>query len=306
MGPSVVDDDPPLKKFKALFEASDPSRVGAGSYDEDVLDTNTGEGLTSQTQSQTGGFVRRPATLSSLTVLREEEEDSLASGDQTQRGTKRVLDSAQMDDQDVEIVVTESGGADGQSARKKHVLESGNHVQKTTEVVSPTKQSPKTNRKEKEQNPGAPLGKPDTDVEFLKAVASTKKGKKAEDDFDREFNNLRISKSKVAGTERQQTGEGEEEWRKFADFGDDAGLRGNFMVILEMDVYQHKKGEQREGDVERRAAVGEMGEVPDQWKDKPNFKRFKQVCYPLVSFSAASDLHRRKYSLFVLFSLSWL
>ena len=37
----------------------------------------------------------------------------------------------------------------------------------------------------------------DTDAAFLQALASTKRGKRREDDFDREFNNLRISKPEI-------------------------------------------------------------------------------------------------------------
>ncbi len=261
-------DEPPLKKFKALFEASGPGRSGAASFDEDaVLGTGT-VGITSQTQSQTQGFVRRPAAGSSLSALREEEEESFTPGADAQRGTKRTLDAVEEEDQDIEMADTNSGGTETQPAKKRQALENANSVERTA-----AGQSPKTDKKERERKPGAPVGKPDTDVDFLKAVASTKKGKKAENAFDREFNNLRISKPKTGDTQDRQ--EVEEEWRKFSDFGDDAGLKGNFMVVMEMDVPMKERGENL--DQERTGQNGRSREVPEQWRDKPDFKKFKKV-----------------------------
>ncbi|KAJ3577006.1 hypothetical protein NP233_g54 [Leucocoprinus birnbaumii] len=269
--PSVPEVEPPLKKFRALFEASNPARSGAaGSLDEDI--DFEGASLppgTSQTQSHTSeGFVRRVGTGVDLSALREEEEEeSVPTGDQTQvRGTKRAIDHTQAGDHDVEMV-----DDDGQPARKRPALDG--------DGVNTTIRSPQTKRveKDKERKPGAPVGKPDVDEEFLKAVASTKKGKRAEDDFDREFNNLRISKPKAKDDTQQQRTEEEEEWRRFRDFGDDTGLRGNFMVVLEMDVFK-KKGKENAGESggSQVNIGGEEKALPDKWKDQPDFKRFKK------------------------------
>lgn len=267
-----------MKKFKALFDASDPTRAGAGSFDEDVLLGTGGTGATtSQTQSQTQGFVRRPAVGSSLAVLREEEEESQTPGGEAQqRGTKRSLNTVQ-EDRDVEMVDVDGEGEVAEPVRKRQALEDVNSVERSSATAttgSLNKSSPKSNKKER--NLGAPVGKPDTDVEFLKAVASTKKGKRAEDAFDREFNNLRISKPKLGEVDEERQREEEEEWRRFTDFGDDAGLRGNFMVVMEMDVFRREKGGEV-GTGERTGQAGKEREVPEQWRDKPNFKKFKKV-----------------------------
>ncbi|KXN89540.1 hypothetical protein AN958_05566 [Leucoagaricus sp. SymC.cos] len=267
--PSVAEEEPPLKKFKALFEASDPDRVGAPSFDEDGIGTGS---LASQTQSHADGFGRKPITASTLSALREEEEESLASSEFTQRGTKRARGVDHEGDQDVEMADVDRTGGDGQPARKRQTLESTQNVERSAAITGLTTQSPTAQKTGKGRNPGAPVGQPDTDAEFLKAVASTKKGKRAEDVFDREFNNLRISKPKAVGSETQQREEEEEEWRRFTDFGDDTGLRGNFMVVLEMDVYR-KRG--------------------NQWRDKPNFKKFKKKTVstqrPLIELVASED-----------------
>lgn len=101
------------------------------------------------------------------------------------------------------------------------------------------------------------VNKLDVDTAFLKAVASTKKGKKKEDDFDRDFNNLRISRPELDCQE--------EEWNIVDDFGKDTGIRGNFMVILEMDVPDNRNCLQRRP-------------VQSDWRGLPNFKKFKKVC----------------------------
>ncbi|KAF9445795.1 hypothetical protein P691DRAFT_251672 [Macrolepiota fuliginosa MF-IS2] len=266
--------EPPLKKFKALFDASDPSRPETGSIDEDVLFSTGARTTTSQTQSQTQGFVRRPAVGSSLTALREEEEESQNAGG-TQRGMKRSLGAVQEEDRGVEMVGANDDGEGAEPARKRQALENVNSVERTTATTAiPVTKSPKSSTAQKEKQPGAPVGKPDTDAEFLKAVASTKKGKRTEDVFDREFNNLRISKPRLR--EVNEEGQREEEWRKFTDFGDDAGLRGNFMVVMEMSIFRKEKKRGGEDGEEETEQVGAGKEVLEQWKDKPNFKKFKK------------------------------
>ncbi|KAF7760865.1 hypothetical protein Agabi119p4_10274 [Agaricus bisporus var. burnettii] len=261
------ENEPPLKKFKALFDASDPTRSGAGSYDEDAIMGTA----SSPTQSQTQGFVRRPAAGSSLNALREEEEELEESTQSAARGVKRPLDVVREEDGDVEMVGI---GAEGdEPPRKKQALNNSESAQHEATTSEP----PKSNKKDKERDPGAPVGKPDTDAGFLKAVASTKKGKRTEDAFDREFNKLRISKPKPEDVQRQERDE-EEEWRKFTDFGDDADLRGNFMVVMEMNVYRNDEG----GSTPVGMGRGTRNkELPEEWRDKPNFKKFKKKLSPV-------------------------
>ena len=111
-------------------------------------------------------------------------------------------------------------------------------------------------------NKGAAPGKPDQDDAFLKAVASTKRGKKHEDEFDREFNNLRISKPDL---QREET---EKAWAVLDDFGDDSGVRGNFMVVVEMEIFKKEETS--------RDAVRTHGGRLD-WEGRPNHKKFKKV-----------------------------
>lgn len=108
---------------------------------------------------------------------------------------------------------------------------------------------------------GAAPGQPDTDEAFLKAVASTKRGKRAEDTFDREFNNLRISRPELEAAPERDA------WAVLDDFGDDRDVRGNFMLIVELDVPERPRGPAlRRGDEERA-----------DWAGRPDFKKFKKV-----------------------------
>jgi hypothetical protein len=105
----------------------------------------------------------------------------------------------------------------------------------------------------------------DKDVEFLKAVASRKRGKKTEDEFDREFNNLRISKPDVDAKREDD----EAAWALLADFGDDSGLRGNFMVVVDIDVHAT-------GGFPVSRGIRTKGSRPE-WEGRADFKKFKKV-----------------------------
>lgn len=263
-------EEPPLKKFKALFDASHPDNAGTGSFDEAALEevqSATFGALTdTQTQSQTQEGRSRPLrndAATNLSILREEEEEtppgvmgSLAE----QRGTKRALDDV---NEDVEMA--DAGKYDGPSGAKKRAMENVNAVEKAgSKATKPASvragsKPPSTAPTSKPTKPGAAPGQPDKDAAFLKAIASTKRGKKTEDEFDRDFNKLKISKPDLVREEP------EKEWAILEDFGDETNVRGNFMVVVEMEIPNN-------GSRQRRA----LNEVPE-WQGKPNFKKFKKV-----------------------------
>ena len=124
----------------------------------------------------------------------------------------------------------------------------------------------------------------DTDENFLKAVNSTKRGKKHEDDFDREFNQLRITKPKKADTGAAAAAaaaaasgaatKGVPEavvapWDAIDDFGD-VGIRGNFMVVVEMDI-------QRGSSAKSAPFARADNATRPEWTGRQNFKKFKTV-----------------------------
>jgi hypothetical protein len=157
---------------------------------------------------------------------------------------------------------------------KKRAIENVNAVERSEGPLKPpstraASKPPSSVIPAKKDKQGAAPGKPDTDAAFLKAIASTRRGKKAEDKFDREFNNLKISKP-----EPEQQQEPEEEWGVLADFGDDTDLRGNFMVVVEMDVYKKDKGPDSQNSAINHVCSG-----------KPNFKKFKKVRRSFLIYS---------------------
>ncbi|KAF5378152.1 hypothetical protein D9615_007618 [Tricholomella constricta] len=264
LGLDTLTEEPPLKKFKALFDASHPDNVGSGAFDDSAFDdfppTTYGSSSQTQTQSQTQSKANRPGragAAANLSILREEEEDTQGSTLES-RGTKRTLDDVH---EDVEMDDADGDSASGPSLAKKRAVEDINAVDRVASAPKP----PSARAASKPPSTAAPKakggalpGKPDQDTKFLKAIASTKRGKKTEDDFDRDFNKLKISKPELVHEEP------EDEWAVLADFGDDTNVRGNFMVVMEMQAYNRGRREKN-------------GETTLEWQGKPNFKKFKRA-----------------------------
>lgn len=287
--------EPPLKRFKALFEASDPSNLGAMSsasildsqYNDDAFSVGASlaTGTVSQTQMETATTQSKARSATSLSALREEEEETGPSTFESRAAAgkrKRVGEAGE--DGDVVMDDVEShpplkrratGTSQAESIEGEAPAPPNPHPLATSKTPSSrpdgagtsnsTDSSSKTKSKAKAS--GAVAGKPDEDSAFLKAVASTKRGKKKEDDFDREFNKLKISKPDLAPVEDEP----EKEWAVLAEFGDDSGLRGNFMTIMEMEVF--KERDSNETRVERASGAG----LKPEWQGRANFKKFKKV-----------------------------
>jgi hypothetical protein len=111
------------------------------------------------------------------------------------------------------------------------------------------------------------------DTAFLTAIAKNAKSKKAVDELDKEFNQLRIPKpganpgSNVIKASAWDANH--PDWNLVNEFDDD--MRGNFIQIVRMDLMRKDGG--------RRVASG----VDD---GKPNFKKFKKVAN--ASFASAN------------------
>lgn len=102
---------------------------------------------------------------------------------------------------------------------------------------------------------------PDVDNEFQKAIKKSKKDKKDLDEMDKDFNALKIPKSKVKPVQAVATMVYDyPDYNIVNDFDDD--MRGNFIQIVRKDLFRKDIGQKA---VER---------VDD---GKPNFKKFKKV-----------------------------
>ena len=272
-----------LDKYKALFDASHPDRAQ------------------SETQPETG---TTPVGAGMLSAVPEEQESQSQSGDA--RGTKR---SRTDDDDDMEMadVSVEAGGnTEHEKPRRppKRRALGANAVQQPAPATQPKPNSASTQTQNSRaaeaaaatgvNRAGKPLAsakslstnKLDTDENFLKAVNSMKRGKKHEDEFDREFNQLRITNPKAKKKQDKDKDQITEDaahtatttadaaaisrpWDAIDDFGD-VGLRGNFMVVVEMDIHQSSARS-------TLTARSSQGVSNSEWVGRPNFKKFKMV-----------------------------
>ncbi|KIJ37595.1 hypothetical protein M422DRAFT_50393 [Sphaerobolus stellatus SS14] len=244
----------PLKKFRALFEGTMESADMAEDIDK-VVKTGPNE------QSQ------------GLSIVQEEEEEeesaTVRTQEETQGRKRRLQDVAEEEDESQSQATTQ--------ARKKRAVEGSNAVERRSRDLIPALQSqadpragpsldsqtqaqPKTQAR-KASKSGSGVA-PDMDQNFMLAVTSRSKSKRTEDAFDREFNNLRISKpdpNNLANTTNNPN------WEALDEFACDMNIRGNFMQIVEMKVKEkNKEGLQRRG-----------GDRLD-WEGREDFKKFKK------------------------------
>ncbi|KAI0325140.1 hypothetical protein GY45DRAFT_1287702 [Cubamyces sp. BRFM 1775] len=310
-------EEPPHKRYKSLFDESDPDRVAQMNLDEyGSQHVGGGESMTQYEPSvppfsmQSGSQAcraRGTGTSGSSSIApgiplealaEEEEESTLASRSdsrtQTQaRGTKRKSQEADVVD-DVEMADGgpprnrprtedgQSGKSQAASPRSPAPTQGATHSQtqgtnkplskivtrvdmSQSQVHTRAKPAKKLNSVAGGRDEGTASGEPDKDAAFLKAVASTKRGKKTEDEFDREFNNLRISKPDL---EQDKAGEA---WAVLDDFDDDKDVRGNFMMVVEMPVYRESGRTIGLGSDHLRRGEGRL-----EWQGRPDFKKFKR------------------------------
>ncbi|KAH9961776.1 hypothetical protein BC827DRAFT_1201768 [Russula dissimulans] len=285
-----------LDKYKALFDASNPDHAPS-----------------SETQHGTPGTSTQGTRVGMLSVVPEEETESqLPAG--TSRGTKRSRGDVD-GGHDGDVVVADGATdaappsadtAGGAHRAKRRALDASSVSQPTP--AAPASATTSQTRSTQVQRTGPGTGtttaaaaaavagarakhttntpgskslvnadnKLDTDENFLKAVNSTKRGKKLEDDFDREFNQLRIAKPKnvdmpAAGAPATAaTGVPDPAlapWDAIDDFGD-VGIRGNFMVVVEIDV-------RRGGSARPAPPARTNNDGHPEWAGRLNFKRFK-------------------------------
>jgi len=222
-----------LKKFKSLFEGSDPDRY----LDESVGNSREATGsVDTDVGTIAGNHTDQPVV---------DAESRLSEKPVVGRGLKRKYDVD--DGTDIQIDVENSI-----STAKRQAIENMN----ATEPTGANHESaPKYDGIKAKSS--VPSGNLDIDEAFLEAVASTRRRKEREDTYDREFNNLRISKPDL-----QQ----EKDWAVLESFGNDKDLRGNFMVVKEVDVFKDMVF--RNGILDGRL--------------EPNFKKFKKVSLIVV------------------------
>jgi hypothetical protein len=108
----------------------------------------------------------------------------------------------------------------------------------------------------------------DKDDSFLVALASMKKGKKKEEQTDRDFNSLKISKPII------NNDDAEIDMLAWELLPKDMNIRGNFMVCVENVTV-------REGTQSKRRKDGKL-----EWVGRPDFKKFRKVSHDRLSCSS--------------------
>jgi hypothetical protein len=209
-----------------------------------------------------------------LDAVHEENEESQAVGQRPKRkASEAALEDAEVDEirDDPPDAEMEDAGPPPSGVRKRRAVEDVNAVGLASQAA-PERERAATTPGETDAPSHPERALPDTDQEgaldsderFLLAINSLKRGRKKEDDFDRDFNRLRISRPEPAESVQR------EEWDVLAEFGEDS-IRGNFMVVVEMEVAA------RAAKCVRRPS----GQDNVLWAGRDDFKRFKKVsvCY---------------------------
>ena len=264
----IEEEEPPLKKFKKMFEDSDPDRL-----------------VNSQTQ---GPEVQ---TLSSIVELAyEERTEAVQSALRDMSLKKRKRPSVDMDtaNEDEDTNPRTRAGSRAPSVGPPPSKRRAPQYARSLSIVAeaPDEQAgPSSSRGAQPQKPQAsastsqakPIARkktaatatqaqPDRDETFLKALASTKKGKKKEDQYDRDFNELRVAKPTQAHL-KAAVGV-EEDLEAWNAIEKDMDIRGNFMVV--MQEIEPRVPREPEG-------VGMSPAGRPEWVGRPDFKKFKRV-----------------------------
>jgi hypothetical protein len=232
--------EPPLKKYRALFEASDPDRNVAGEH-----------GL----HKPTGANTQQASLTTSDAAASSGSGSQFARPPSVAHPAKPIVGT--LISEDANPSSETMSGSDIIPGTRKRNAENLNDTEAVVGSMSTTESRDELAPTAKRAKLDTDLIRPDRDEAFLKAIASTKKGKRLEDTFDREFNELKISKPDLGEDLR-------EEWSLLADFGDERDIRGNFMVIVQMDIRKDRRP---------------LGKVThSDWQLRDDFKKFKKVC----------------------------
>ncbi|KAG9019273.1 hypothetical protein FRB90_004542 [Tulasnella sp. 427] len=276
MQPSIQEEEeePRHKKFKALFEGTQGPLQSV-----EILD-DSNAGSRKDNDETIPSFVSDPLAGSSAHASKRKAADVLASVGETQ-GLEGIKMSSGLPGKHRRMDQSGSGKppsqlrnqvtADDPAVPERH-QSSDLELQSVSEAAdSQTRQKghaegdanvkPKSGKRVKIDGDAEVKVEPDQDRNFLQALASRTKTKSKEDEFDREFNQLRIAvpdKTKVENDRMRQ------ELAVWNELEHDPNLRGNFMVVEHRD------------DVFRKDGGSRRKEVNEAWTGAPNFKKFRK------------------------------
>ncbi|KAF8326540.1 uncharacterized protein EI90DRAFT_1902723 [Cantharellus anzutake] len=260
--------EPSYKKFQRDFESNlFDSQPGDPLPDIDDNEPNSGAASTGMEHMSSAqpSFTPLPGSQSDSQLMPQELFSASGHAQESEsksRGKRKASDKGDTDMQDANVM--------GSRPRKRQAMVEPELVgpkdaaMSSHQTVAVRDESQTT----KKTRGGAAENGVDTDSQFLHAMATTKRGKRTEDEFDREFNNLRISKPRngdEVNIERERRRR--EELEAFEEMEKDFNVHGNFMVVIESDDLFRKDG-------------GKQPTVPSLENNMPNFKKFKKKVPP--------------------------
>lgn len=242
-----------LDKHRQLFEETDPDRHFASQASNDLVPSINA------------------LTLAERVELAERERlKGLETATQTRkRKVEQIIKEEEEDEPPPETAESVTGTRSRASSRSRSIgpppkkrpnIRQGTvELESVVEVEESHASAPIT--KSKAPVKSAKPTQVDKDAKYLTALASTRKGKKKEDAFDRDFNKLKIAKPRTDEIELDDLNAAMIAWQA-ADI--DMNLRGNFMVcqptLVPREPTQAKR--RKEGNPE--------------WVGRPDFKKFKK------------------------------
>ena len=259
--PSASD---PLAKFRELYDSNKSKSGVPDSMPPDGMDY---EELYTQAKSQARATAGTASQMEVDSSNNEDDDGFLAhlkrktlAEKKQKKSSAVVADIPEEEEEEAEEDMTPSAGHSGAAARST-----------TQEEFHPAQAA----------LPTLP-GNVSKDETFLKAANKVKRGSNKIDEFDMEFNALKISKPTkanpvnaptIANRVRQTD---EDLYRLLEDM--DTSTTGNFIVIERMALYRKDKDADGTG-------------APDPaWAGKKNFKKFKKVNPAVVGTDSACEL----------------
>ena len=287
--PVEEEDEPPLKRFKKMFEESDPDRlVNSQTQGPEVrtLSSIVEQAYEERTEAvqnalQAMSLKKRKRTADDMGATNEDEEmrpRTRASSRAPSVGPppSKRLALAQMQNAGGLSTVPEVSESQVAPSSPR-----GTQPQKTQPSMSTPQAKPAEKKKQKTTT--ASQVQPDRDENFLKALASTKKGKKKEDQYDRDFNELRVARPTQAHL-KAAVGV-EEDLEAWKSIEKDMDIRGNFMVVMQ-EIEPRVPREPEE--------VGMRREGQPKWVGRPEFKKFERVSVEVGGESVVTDENCRR------------
>lgn len=283
------EEEPRHKKFKALFEGTQGPLQSAEILDDSVPATVS--------RKETGGtipsFVSDPlaSATGSASITKRKVNEALDNGDERAEpanvansseltGKRRRMDGSASNKPGSllknQVMVEPSQGTEtpagsnpefqssftSDDSQSRRALEATRGRDPEGDPGAKTKNSRRVKIESPNKDGSQIIVEPDQDRHFLQALASRTKTRSKEDDFDREFNQLRIA---VPDKNKAENDRLRKEMAVWNELEHDPNVRGNFMVVEYCDVF-------RPTGSSRAKAFNEA------WTGQPNFKKFKKVC----------------------------